>query len=139
MKKVFTHCNLMATFISHSPEDTQALGEQWGSRAVKGLVIGLNGDLGVGKTQLVKGLARGMGIAGRIQSPTFALINEHRGGRMPLFHLDLYRLESPEQIIIAGLESYLVRPEGVAVVEWIERWGMTHITGFRRTNAAWRS
>lgn len=112
----------MATFISHSPEETAALGEQWGRDARPGWVIGLTGDLGAGKTQLVKGLARGLGITGRIQSPTFALVNEYSGGRLPLAHLDLYRLETPEQIIGAGLEEYFTRPPGVAVIEWCERW-----------------
>jgi tRNA threonylcarbamoyladenosine biosynthesis protein TsaE len=112
----------MATYISHNPEETQSLGEQWGREARSGWVIGLTGNLGAGKTQLVKGLARGLGIAGRIQSPTFALINEHREGRLPLYHLDLYRLENRDQIITAGLESYLIRPDGVSVVEWIDRW-----------------
>jgi len=74
----------MATFISHNPEETQTLGEEWGRLARRGWVIGLTGNLGAGKTQLVKGLARGLGIQGRIQSPTFALINEHREGRVPL-------------------------------------------------------
>lgn len=112
----------MDTFISHSPEETQALGEKWGREARHGWVIGLSGDLGVGKTHLVKGIATGMGIVGRIQSPTFALVNEHRSGRLPLFHVDLYRLESVRQIVTAGLESYLVAPDGVAVIEWIDRW-----------------
>jgi len=112
----------MATFISHNPTETQALGEEWGRLAQRGWVIGLSGDLGAGKTQLVKGLARGMNITGRIQSPTFPLINEHCGERLQLFHIDLYRLETREQIIAAGLEPYLIRPNGVTVVEWIERW-----------------
>ena len=97
----------MATFISHSPAETDALGETWGRAAERGLVIGLSGDLGAGKTQLVKGLARGLGITARVHSPTFALVNIYAGGRLPLFHLDLYRLETPEQIIAAGLEEYL--------------------------------
>ena len=88
----------MATFISHSPAETEALGERWGRAAQRGLVIGLSGDLGAGKTQLVKGLARGLGIAARVHSPTFALVNEYGGGRLRLFHLDLYRLETREQI-----------------------------------------
>jgi len=112
----------MATFISHSPEETASLGEQWGREAQPGWVIGLSGDLGAGKTQLVKGLALGLGITGRIQSPTFALVNEYTGGRLPLAHLDLYRLETPEQIVGAGLEDYFNNPPGVAVIEWCERW-----------------
>ena len=112
----------MATLISKSPEETLALGERWGRAAQPGWVIGLSGDLGAGKTQLVKGLARGLGFAGRVHSPTFALVNHYRGGRLPLFHLDLYRLDTPAQITGAGLDEYLYAPAGVAVVEWIERW-----------------
>jgi tRNA threonylcarbamoyladenosine biosynthesis protein TsaE len=112
----------MATFISHKPAETESLGEEWGRQAQSGWLIGLSGGLGAGKTQLVNGLARGLGAAARAPSPTFTLVNEYRGGRLPLFHLDLYRLATREQIIAAGLESYLVRPRGVAVVEWIERW-----------------
>jgi tRNA threonylcarbamoyladenosine biosynthesis protein TsaE len=111
----------MGTSISHSPAETIALGETWGREAERGLVIGLCGDLGAGKTQLVKGLARGLGIAERVRSPTFALVNIYAGGRLPLFHLDLYRLETREQILAAGLEEYL-QPDGVAVIEWAERW-----------------
>src|SRR5258708_28969506 len=111
----------MVTSISHSPEETQALGESWGRSIPHGLVIGLSGDLGAGKTQLVKGLARGLGITTRVQSPTFALVNSYPGGRLPLFHLDLYRLETPQLIVAAGLEEYL-HPEGISVIEWAERW-----------------
>jgi tRNA threonylcarbamoyladenosine biosynthesis protein TsaE len=111
----------MATSISHSPADTAALGEQWGRAAANGLVIGLSGDLGAGKTQFVKGLARGLGIAARVHSPTFALVNIYTGGRLTLFHLDLYRLDTPGQFAAAGLEDYL-HPEGVTVIEWAERW-----------------
>jgi len=112
----------MATFISHSPEETAALGEAWGRAAQPGWVIGLTGDLGAGKTQLVKGLARGLGITARVQSPTFVLVHEYNGGRLPLHHLDLYRLDTPDQIARAGLEEYLLKPDGVVVVEWLERW-----------------
>ena len=111
----------MATLISHSPEETEALGETWGREAESGLVIGLCGDLGAGKTQLVKGIARGLGITDRVHSPTFTLLNVYSGGRLNLNHLDLYRLESREQVIAAGLEEYFY-PAGVTVVEWAERW-----------------
>jgi tRNA threonylcarbamoyladenosine biosynthesis protein TsaE len=110
----------MATFISHSPEETEALGETWGRAAQSGLVIGLTGELGAGKTQLVKGLARGLGVTARVHSPTFTLVNVYAGGRLTLFHLDLYRLETRAQFIAAGLEEYL-RPDGVTVIEWAER------------------
>src|SRR5258708_33855667 len=106
----------MATYISHSPAETEALGETWGRAAESGLVIGLSGDLGAGKTQLVKGLARGLGITARVHSPTFTLVNQYTGGRLPLYHLDLYRLETPAQIVAAGLEEYLEKPDGVAAV-----------------------
>ncbi|HTL74276.1 MAG TPA: tRNA (adenosine(37)-N6)-threonylcarbamoyltransferase complex ATPase subunit type 1 TsaE [bacterium] len=110
----------MATFISHSPAETESLGEQFGRAAQRGLVIALSGDLGAGKTQFVRGLARGLGISGRVHSPTFTLVNEYGGGRLKLFHLDLYRLETAEQILSAGIEEYL-KPDGVSVVEWAER------------------
>ncbi len=111
----------MATFISHSATETESLGEDWGREARSGWVIGLSGDLGAGKTQLVKGLARGLGVTERVHSPTFALVNQYTSGRLPLFHLDLYRLDTAEQIRSAGLEDFL-SPNGVTVVEWVERW-----------------
>jgi tRNA threonylcarbamoyladenosine biosynthesis protein TsaE len=109
-----------ATYISHSPAETEWLGEQFGRSAKHGLVIALNGDLGAGKTQFVRGLARGLGIPARVHSPTFTLVNEYGGGRLKLFHLDLYRLETPDQVLSAGIEDYL-SPDGVAVIEWAER------------------
>ncbi len=111
----------MVTCISNSPGETEALGETWGRAAVGGWCIALSGGLGAGKTQLVKGLARGLGIAARVHSPTFALVNVYPGGRLELSHLDLYRLDNPEQVVAAGLEEYL-RPAGVTVIEWAERW-----------------
>jgi tRNA threonylcarbamoyladenosine biosynthesis protein TsaE len=110
----------MATFISHNPAETESLGEGFGREARHGLVIALSGELGAGKTQLVKGLARGLGIATRVHSPTFTLVNEYAGGRLRLFHLDLYRMESHRQILSAGLEEFL-QPNGVTVIEWAER------------------
>jgi tRNA threonylcarbamoyladenosine biosynthesis protein TsaE len=110
----------MATFISHSPAETESLGEKFGRAAKRGLVIALSGDLGAGKTQFVKGLARGLEISARVHSPTFTLVNEYGGGRLKLFHLDLYRLETQAQILSAGIEEFL-SPDGVAVIEWAER------------------
>jgi tRNA threonylcarbamoyladenosine biosynthesis protein TsaE len=118
------HCGyllVVVTLISHSPPETEALGEGWGRAASRGLVIALTGELGAGKTQLVKGIARGLGIPARIHSPTFTLVNEYGGGRLALFHLDLYRLETAAQIHEAGLDEYL-QPDGVTVIEWAERW-----------------
>ena len=111
----------MAIFISRSPEETEAFAKSLGATCSEGSVIGLTGELGAGKTQFVKGLARGLKFTGLVHSPTFALLNSYAGGRLPLFHLDLYRLETQEAIERAGLADYF-SPAGVAVVEWIERW-----------------
>jgi len=113
----------MATLISHSPAETEVLGESWGRAAQRGWVFALSGDLGAGKTALVRGLARGLGFAGRVHSPTFTLVNEYLGGRLPLFHLDLYRLETPAALASAGLEDFLPG-DGVTVIEWAERLAM---------------
>jgi len=106
--------------ISHNPAETEALGEQFGRAAKRGWVIALTGELGAGKTRFVRGLARGLGIAARVHSPTFTLVNEYGGGRLTLFHLDLYRLETRGQLLSAGIEEFLA-PDGVSVVEWAER------------------
>ncbi len=120
--------------ITRSPSETEALAGQLAARTEPGCVIGLQGDLGAGKTAFVRGFARGLGFSGRIHSPTFALLNEYRGGRIPIHHLDLYRLTSAESVVAAGLEEYLIRPEGVTLVEWAERW-----IGESVPPAAWRS
>lgn len=112
----------MGTFISSSPDHTLAFGETLGRQADAGWIIGLTGDLGSGKTVLVKGLARGLGVTARVHSPTFALVNEYGGGRLPLVHLDLYRLQTPESVVRAGLGEYFARNPGVLVVEWIEHY-----------------
>jgi tRNA threonylcarbamoyladenosine biosynthesis protein TsaE len=108
----------MVIHISKSPEETLAYGERLGQSAQPGWVVGLIGDLGAGKTQFVRGFTRGLGITERIHSPTFTLVNEYRSGRLPCYHLDLYRLEQPDQIIAAGIESYFQPLEGVAIIEW---------------------
>jgi tRNA threonylcarbamoyladenosine biosynthesis protein TsaE len=122
----------MTAFISHSPAETESLGEKFGRAAERGTVIALSGELGAGKTQFVKGLARGLGIAARVHSPTFTLVNEYEGGRLRLFHLDLYRLETREQILSAGLDEFF-QPDGVAVIEWAERMASDELqaTNFR--------
>ena len=125
-----------ATFISHSAAETESLGAQFGRSAERGLVIALNGELGAGKTQFVRGLARGLGSPARVHSPTFTLANEYGGGRLKLFHLDLYRLETPEQILSAGIEDYLP-PDGVLVIEWAER--LQPGAGGRGSAAKWFS
>src|SRR5438874_996331 len=112
---------LMAIRISHDPAETEAIGFGWGREAVCGSVIALSGELGAGKTQLVKGIARGLGVTSTVHSPTFSLVNIYAGGRLTLFHLDLYRLAGPPEVVAAGLEEYLT-PNGVAVIEWAEKW-----------------
>ena len=121
----------MAIFISHSPAETQALAERLGNAIPSGCIIGLSGDLGAGKTQFVKGFARGLGATDRVHSPTFALVNIYSTGRLPLYHLDLYRLETHDQIIAAGLEEYF-SPQGVSIVEWVERWQGREPSSYRR-------
>jgi tRNA threonylcarbamoyladenosine biosynthesis protein TsaE len=111
----------MVIHTSKSPEETRDYGERLGQSAEPGMVIGLVGDLGAGKTQFVRGFARGLGITERIHSPTFTLVNEYRTGRIPCFHLDLYRLDSAEQIVSAGLESYFEPGQGITVIEWFDR------------------
>ena len=113
----------MVTHISKSPEETRRIGAELARAAAPGLVVGLVGDLGAGKTQFVKGFAETLGITDRIHSPTYTLVNEYRGGRLPLYHLDLYRLETIAQIRGAGLDAYLPPKDGVAVIEWFDRLG----------------
>ena len=111
----------MVTLISKSPEDTFRIGADFARTAQAGLVLGLVGDLGAGKTQFVKGFASGLGITERVHSPTFTLVNEYLTGRVPCYHLDLYRLESVEQIQSAALDSYLQPQGAVTVIEWFDR------------------
>ncbi len=91
---------------TNSLEETLRFGEQLGRKLQRGDVVALFGDLGAGKTALVKGIARGLGITQEVTSPTFTLVHEYTGGRLPLFHIDLYRLNSPEQALAIGLEEY---------------------------------
>lgn len=119
----------MTSEVTRSAEETERLGERLGAAAVAGMVFGLSGDLGAGKTAFVRGFVRGVGSTRRVHSPTFALLHEYGGGRFPVFHLDLYRLETPEEIRGAGLDEYLERPAGVTVAEWIERWEPVALPG----------
>lgn len=109
------------TIETKSPAETEALGERIGRAVEEGVVIALIGDLGAGKTQLTKGIAVGLDVPGLIHSPTFNLIHEH-AGRLPIYHFDLYRLNSPHDLDDLGAESYFYG-EGVSVVEWAERAG----------------
>ena len=104
---------------SKSEADTLAIGIQFASKLKAGTVIALSGELGAGKTHFVKGLAKGLGYEGEVTSPTFTLLHEYRGGRLPLWHADWYRIKSVEEAFQIGLEE--VWHEGVTVMEWPEK------------------
>lgn len=107
------------TYVTNSPAETEALGQRLAERLQPGDVIAYTGDLGAGKTAFTRGLARGLGITERITSPTFTIVNEYQGGRLPLFHFDMYRLGSSDELYEIGWEVYLARG-GVCAVEWSE-------------------
>ncbi len=102
---------------TRSPEDTYALGEKIGRASVKGQVYTLVGDLGVGKTVFTKGLAKGLGIEEPISSPTFTIIQEYDGTRLPFYHFDVYRIGDVEEMDEIGFDDYIYG-EGVCLVEW---------------------
>ena len=106
-------------FVTNSPEETEELGERLGRALSPGDVVAFTGDLGAGKTAFVRGMAQGLGVAGRVTSPTFTIVNEYEGGRLPLFHFDMYRLGSSDELFDIGWEDYLARG-GVCAVEWSE-------------------
>lgn len=108
------------TIISHSAEQTQQIGQRLGEFARAGDLFFLEGDLGAGKTCFTQGLGRGLDIVEEINSPTFILANEHRGGRLTLYHLDVYRVRSADEAIGIGLDDYL-SSDGVCVIEWAEK------------------
>ena len=105
---------------THSAAETEAVGEAMARGMTPGTVIAFTGDLGAGKTAFVRGLARGLGVTDRVTSPTFTIVNEYEGGRLPLFHFDMYRLGSSEELFDIGWEDYLSRG-GICAVEWSER------------------
>ena len=107
-----------AQIISRSPEETRAIGRIVGERASSGDVVLLTGELGTGKTCLTQGILNGLGSEDLARSPTFVLISEHRG-RMPLYHMDLYRIGTIEQAEVLGIEEY-VEGDGLTVVEWAD-------------------
>lgn len=106
-------------YLSHSPEETEHIGEMLGRRLRPGTVVAYRGGLGMGKTAFTRGLGRGLGCAGRVTSPTFTIVNEYDGAT-PLFHFDMYRLGSSDELFDIGWEDYLTRG-GVCAVEWSER------------------
>lgn len=110
----------MASIISHNPQETLDLGRRMAALLRRGDVLALAGDLGAGKTHFTKGLAEGLGVEGDVTSPTFTLIHEYPGGRLPLFHIDLYRLEDADEALGIGLDDYL-EGDGVTVIEWADK------------------
>lgn len=130
-------------FFSYSPEQTRRFGMHLGMLVAPGDVVLLHGDLGAGKTHFTQGIAEGLGITEVVRSPTFTLVNEYHEGRLPLYHIDLYRLEGDEEIATIGLDEYL-DGDGVVVVEWPEKgenWlpreafhlYLTHVNDLRRS------
>ena len=106
-------------YITNGEAETEALGARLGQTIGAGTVIAYTGDLGAGKTAFTRGLARGLNIPERVTSPTFTIVNEYEGGRLPLFHFDMYRLGSSDELFDIGWEDYLARG-GVCAVEWSE-------------------
>ena len=106
-------------FVTHSADETEALGERLAKTLHGGEIIAFTGDLGAGKTAFTRGLARGLGIPMRVTSPTYTIVNEYLSGRLPLFHFDMYRLDSADDLFDIGWEDYLARG-GVCAVEWSE-------------------
>ena len=106
-------------FITNSPEETEAVGAALGKALHAGTILAYRGDLGAGKTAFTRGLARGLGYGEPVTSPTYTIVNEYLGGRLPLFHFDMYRLGSSDDLWDIGWEDYLERG-GVCAVEWSE-------------------
>ena len=110
-------------YITNSPSETEAVGAALAKILEPGTVIAYRGDLGAGKTAFTRGLARGLGVKEAVTSPTYTIVNEYLGGRIPLFHFDMYRLGSEDELFDIGWEDYLERG-GVCAVEWSENvWG----------------
>ena len=110
----------MATFISNSPDETEAFGRSFSKEVRAGDVLALTGELGSGKTQFVKGLAAGLDAATAATSPTFTLIHEYSGGRLPIYHFDFFRVEDSQSAERLGLDDYFFG-DGVSVIEWAGR------------------
>ena len=106
-------------YITNSPSETEAIGAALGKILPASTVIAYRGDLGAGKTAFTRGLARGLGYTDMVTSPTYTIVNEYLGGRLPLFHFDMYRLASADDLWDIGWEDYLDR-KGICAVEWSE-------------------
>ena len=110
----------MATFISNGAAESEAIGRQLAGEIGVGSVLALKGDLGSGKTMFVKGLVAGLGSCANVTSPTFTIVHEYRGGRLPVYHFDFFRLENRESVARLGLDDYFFG-DGVSVIEWADR------------------
>ena len=106
-------------YMTNSPEETEKIGAALGKILPPGTVLAYEGDLGAGKTAFTRGLARGLGCTDIVTSPTYTIVNEYLSGRLPLFHFDMYRLHSSEDLFDIGWEDYLDR-SGICAVEWSE-------------------
>lgn len=110
----------MAIFISNSPAETEAIGRQLADNVDAGSILALKGELGSGKTLFTKGLVAGLGSTAAVTSPTFTIVHEYQGGRLPVYHFDFFRLENREAAARLGLDDYFFG-EGVSVIEWADR------------------
>ncbi len=109
----------MEVYYSHSPEDTENIAAEFAKTLSGGTVVAYRGDLGMGKTCFTRGLAKGLGYEGDVTSPTFALINEYLGGTLPLYHFDMYRISSWEELYSSGFFEY-IEEGGIVAAEWSE-------------------
>jgi tRNA threonylcarbamoyladenosine biosynthesis protein TsaE len=121
----------VATFISNSPAETEAIGRQVAENIGVGSVLALKGDLGSGKTLFVKGVVDGLGSSADVTSPTFTILHEYRGGRLPVYHFDLFRVENPQALARLGLDDYFFG-DGISVIEWAD-----HFPEFVPEQARW--
>jgi tRNA threonylcarbamoyladenosine biosynthesis protein TsaE len=110
----------VATLISNSSAETEAIGRRFAKEAGVGSVLALQGELGSGKTLFTKGLVSGMGSTAEVFSPTFTIVHEYRGGRLPVYHFDLFRVENSRSLERLGLDDYFFG-DGVSVIEWADR------------------
>ena len=110
----------MATFISNSPDETEAIGRRLAEHIGVGSVLALKGDLGSGKTSFVKGLVAGLGSSTGVTSPTFTILHEYRGGRLPVYHFDFFRVEDRQSVEGLGVDDYFFG-DGLSVIEWADR------------------
>ena len=110
----------MATFISNSPTETEAIGRRLAEHISVGSILALKGDLGSGKTSFVKGLVAGLDSSASVTSPTFTILHEYRGGRLPVYHFDFFRVEDRQSVERLGLDDYFFG-DGLSVIEWADR------------------